>query len=184
MAASVPPPGVREETPVVRMLTAEPLTPEAFAPFGDVVSAGLRSGTSANQGTAVRFDRAAALESTRPGARPNLAVFRVAPQALPFVVRLLERHLHSSQAFLPMVCARFLVCVAPSGPDGMPAAESLRAFVCVPGQGINYRAGVWHHPIIALDAAAEFAMLAWEDGSSADCEEVSLGAQLSIAVAG
>jgi ureidoglycolate lyase len=70
-----------------------------------------------------------------------------------------------------MVCRRFLVIVAPTLADGAPDLSGLRAFLCQPGQGINYAAGTWHHPIVALDDAADFAMLAWEDGSAGDCEE-------------
>ncbi len=156
---------------MTRTIRATPLSVEGFAPFGDVVSAGLRAGSSANQGTAVRFDRCAKLATTRAGASPNLAVFRAAPQALPLTVKLLERHPCSSQAFLPLTCARFLVIVAPAREDGAPDLDGLCAFVCGPGQGINYHAGVWHHPIVALDAPAELAMLAWEDGTAQDCVE-------------
>jgi ureidoglycolate lyase len=119
----------------------------------------------------------------RPTASPNLAVFLSKAKSLPFEVRLLERHPHSTQAFLPMVCARFLVCVAPTLPDGSPEVAKLRAFVCGPGQGINYARGVWHHPIIALDADAEFAMLAWEDGTARDCVECPLAAPVLITAA-
>lgn len=160
---------------MTRRVQAVPLSVEGFAPFGDVVSAGLRAGASANYGTAVRFDRCAKLATTRPGATPNLAVFRAAPQALPLTVKLLERHPCSSQAFLPLTCARFLVIVAPTRPDGAPDLDLLRAFVGGPGQGINYHAGVWHHPIVALDAPAELVMLAWEDGTAQDCVEHPLG---------
>ncbi len=154
-----------------RTVLALPLTREGFAPFGDVVSTRPDGGTGANQGTALRFDHAAALQNLRAHAAPNLAVFQSAPQPLPFTVRLLERHPHSTQVFLPLVCARFLVCVAPDDADGGPDLSRLQAFVAGAGQGICYRAGVWHHPIIALDAPAELAMLAWEDGTAADCEE-------------
>ena len=156
---------------MTRLVRAQPLTPEAFAPYGDVVSAGLGAGSSANQGTAVRFDWAAALSSSREQARPNLAVFRALAQSLPFDVRLLEKHPCSTQTFLPMLCAKFLVCVAKALPGGEPDASSLTALLCGPGQGISYRADVWHHPILALDGPAEFAMLAWEDGSALDCVE-------------
>lgn len=155
----------------VREVASVPITPEAFAPFGDVVSAGIVAGKSANQGTAVRCDWSCALESTRSGARPNLAVFRSVAKTLPFEVRLLERHPCSTQAFLPMVCTRFLVCVAPALPDGSPDLDHLVAFRCGPGQGINYHRNIWHHPILALDGPADFAMLAWEDGSPLDCVE-------------
>jgi len=151
-----------------------PLTPEAFAPFGDVVAAGLRDGASANQGTALRFDGSARLESQRPEARPNLAVFRSVARSLPLDVDLLEKHPRSSQTFLPMVCVRFLVCVAPVSPDGKPDVDRLVAFLCAPGQGINYLPDTWHHPIVALDGPAEFAMLAWEDGTPLDCVEFPL----------
>lgn len=163
------------------MIVAERLTPEGFAAFGDVVSAGLKAGSSANQGTAVRFDWCAELFNGRDAARPNLAVFRSAPQKLPFTVRLLERHPFSSQAFLPMVCGRFLIMVAPDL-SGVPDASRLRVFVCGPGQGINYHVGVWHHPIVALDVPAEFAMLSWEDGTPQDCVEHHFDAPLQVSV--
>src|SRR5688572_22021521 len=99
-------------------LRAERLSPEGFAPFGDVVSAGLKAGAAANQGTAVRFDHSAQLTNLRPGAVPNLAVFRSKPQSLPFRAKLLERHPQSTQAFLPLICQRFLVIVAPDTADG------------------------------------------------------------------
>lgn len=157
-----------------------PLTAEAFAPFGRVVSAGLVPGASANQGTAVRFDFCAELTSTRDGARPNLAVFRAVAKSLPFEVVLLERHPCSTQVFIPMVVARYLVCVAPTLPDGAPDVAGLRAFVCLPGQGVAYAPGTWHHPVVALDSPGEFAMLAWEDGSPLDCEVRALGAPVRV----
>ncbi len=152
-------------------IRAVPLTPEGFARYGDVVSAGQGRGSAANQGTAVRFDWCARLESTRDGARPNLAVFRSTPKALPFQVRLLEKHPCSTQVFLPLACASFLVCVAPTGADDGPDLGRMEAFLCGPGQGLNYHRGVWHHPIVALEEEAEFAMLAWEDGGPQDCVE-------------
>ena len=73
-------------------IAAQPISLEVFAPFGDLIAAGLGAGASANQGTAIRFDRAARLASSRPGATPNLAVFRSIAKELPFEVKLLERH--------------------------------------------------------------------------------------------
>lgn len=164
----------------MREIKAERVTADGFAPFGQVISAGVVEGKPANQGTALRSDFCAALVSARADARPNLAVFRSVAKQLPFEVRLLERHPCSTQAFLPMVCVRFLVIVAPALGDGGPDTEGVRAFVFGPGQGMNYNMGVWHHPIVALEGEAEFAMLAWEDGSALDCEERSLGEGIRI----
>ncbi len=152
-------------------VACEPLTAAAFAPFGQVLSAGLGQAAAANQGTAVRYNWAAALQNLRPEARPNLAIFRSIARTLPLDLKLLERHPASTQAFLPLVVGRMLVCVAPTAADGRPDLSGLRAFVGLPGQGVNYGVGVWHHPIVALDQDADLAMLAWEDGSPRDCEE-------------
>jgi ureidoglycolate lyase len=161
-------------------LRAQPLTREAFSPFGDVIGLGLSGGNSANQGTATRYDRVAQLASSRPGAQPNLAVFRSVAKTLPFEVRLLERHPCSSQLFVPLACQRFLVVVCPEDARGEPDLAGLRAFLCGPGQGVNYRPGLWHHPIIALDGPADLLMLAWEDGSARDCEERPLPTSLLV----
>jgi ureidoglycolate lyase len=163
-----------------RTLTAVPLTAAAFAPFGRVVSAGLQPGSSANQGTAVRFDFCAELASTRPASKPNLAVFRSVPKSLPHEVVLLERHPCSTQVFVPMIVSRYLVCVAPTLPDGGPDLSGLQAFICAPGQGVAYAPGTWHHPMVALDAPGEFVMLAWEDGTALDCEVRELGEKIRV----
>ena len=103
-------------------IPALPITPEAFAPFGSVVQAwadtdavprGTRV-TSANQGTAHKFHNLALVEQSYPPgahARTGLSVFRATPplrdgeRAEPgalWSVKLLERHICTTQAFLPM----------------------------------------------------------------------------------
>ncbi|MES1264635.1 MAG: ureidoglycolate lyase, partial [Variovorax sp.] len=59
-------------------LRAVPLQRSEYAPYGDVIAAA-GPARSANAGTAQRFNHVAALENLRPGARPNLCVFRVKP---------------------------------------------------------------------------------------------------------
>lgn len=157
--------------PVQLQVRCEPLTAEAFAPFGQLIAAGVGNAVSANQGNALRTNWAAQFDHSRVHAKPNLAVFRSAARTLPLQLKLFERHPCSTQAFLPLIVGRMLVCVAPDLPDGSPDLARARAFVALPGQGINYRRGVWHHPIVALDSDADLAMLAWEDGTPLDCQE-------------
>ncbi|MBL8952524.1 MAG: ureidoglycolate lyase [Myxococcaceae bacterium] len=165
----------------MRTLRTEPLTAEAFAPFGQVLQTPGQGDTNMNQGTAVRLDRCAALVNTRGGGcAPNLAMVRALPQAMPLKMRLMERHPCSSQAFIPLQCSRYLVIVAPTAAGGGPEWSGLRAFVAGPGQGINYAAGTWHHPFTAIDAPAELAMLAWEDGSASDCEETAMAEPIAV----
>lgn len=156
------------------MIVARPLNPEAYAAYGEVVMASPHGepGAPANQGTARRFDRLAKLENLRPGvATLNISVFRCAPwTSFPTEVALLERHAWSTQLFVPMTAKRFLVVVALGGTR--PDLTTLAVFLASSGQGVSYHPGVWHHPMIALDAACDFTCLVHEDGSAGDCEVV------------
>jgi ureidoglycolate lyase len=156
-----------------------PLTPESFRPFGAVIAADA-AGVSANQGTALRSNHLAELINLRPGARPNLCAFRCAPATGPrFEARLLERHAKSTQLFVPMsATSRYLVIVALG--DARPDLKTIQAFIASGPAGIAYAPGVWHHPMIALDAAIDFACLVWEDGGAEDCDESELQPPISI----
>ncbi len=161
-------------------IVALPLTAEAFKPFGELVDAPDAGGKSANGGTARRHDHIGTLATHRPHAKANLCTVRCAPVAFPLEMKLLEQHPHSSQTFVPMVVSRYLVAVAPTGPDGLPDQTGLMAFIATAGQGINYHAGTWHHPLVVLDAPAQFAMLVWEDGSKEDCVVHALEPRVTV----
>jgi len=161
-------------TPSRNWLPVEPLDALAFSRYGDVIEAGgdARHRTI-NEGFAERFDDLARLDTQRHQGRPVLSVFRAKPRALPLQLRLVERHLLGSQAFVPLLPQRFLVVVAPAGPA--PSATELRCFMTKPGQGVNYAAGTWHHPLIALDEGGDFLVID-RGGPQAgeDCEELPL----------
>ena len=76
------------------------------------------------------------------------------PYELPLAIAMLERHPLSSQLFMPLSAAPFLVVVAPPGEHVDRA--NVRAFVTNGAQGVNYRRGTWHHPVIALENPSEF----------------------------
>lgn len=84
----------------------------------------------------------------------------------------------STQVFIPMSPGAFLVVVA-SGDDA-PDLSTARAFVVEGPRGIAYAAGVWHHPMIALDRDIDFTSLVWEDGTPLDCVTVSLTDKLTV----
>ncbi len=148
-------------------LTARTLEAAAFAPYGTVVEGGGAS-LVANQGTAARFDQKTTLQNERPGARLAISVFRCAAQSSqPFTIRLLEKHPCSTQLFVPMNAQRYLVIVALGGDT--PDLSTLSAFVAHGAQAIAYHPGVWHHPMVALDAAIDFVCFVHEDGTARDC---------------
>jgi len=161
-------------------LRAQPLTAEAFAPFGSLVSLDAAGGRPVNQNRARRIPGIGDLQHEAAAARPVLDVYRVVQSALPFEVVCFERHVLTSQVFIPIRCGRLLIVVAPDRADGHPDIDRAVAFVGDGRTAIHYRAGVWHSPLAALDEAALLAMLMWEAGDARDCEEAAPFASVEI----
>jgi ureidoglycolate lyase len=159
----------------MRTIIAEPITAEAFAPFGALLAAPEGFGRT-------YYD--AALSNARPDARASISVALVEPvKSLPLDAVQMERHIFSSQSFLPMDGARYFTIVAPHGADGGPDTEQARAFLVDGGRGITFGADVWHHPMAALDRPSAFGIMMWLDGTSGDQELVTLAAPFRVAVA-
>lgn len=149
------------------MLRPLALTADAFAEFGEVIEA---SGTPdlINDGTAQQFADLATIDVAAGGGRSHLSIYRSTPRELPLPIRMLERHPLSSQLFMPLSGQAFLMVVAPAGRNPEPSA--LRAFVTNGRQGINYRRGTWHHPLIALASACDF-LVVDREGEGRNCDE-------------
>jgi ureidoglycolate lyase len=156
-------------------LRVEPLTADAFAPFGDVIAAdAARTIYAINDGTSQRFHALARVDSD--GGSTVLSIFRAQPRALPFAVRMLERHPRGSQAFVPLSGMPYLVVVAPD-----PALPP-RAFLARGDQGVNFRRGTWHHPLLALESESDFLVVDREGGDD-NCDEATLAQAWIIATA-
>jgi len=152
-------------------LATRPLTAEAFAPFGQLIEAGGQARHyTINAGNTERYDDLADIELD-PGGRAIVSIFRGQPRPMPFRVEMLERHPLGSQAFMPLSGRRWLLVVAP--PGDAPAADGLQAFLARGDQGVNYAAGVWHHPLLALDAESDFLVID-RRGPGPNCDEVAL----------
>lgn len=153
-------------------LKIEPIDAAAFMSFGELIPP-----QAPGQGRQELFEE---LQNERASARPRLSMATVEPKALPLTAVQMERHVHSSQVFVPVDSAGYLVVVAPHGADGMPDLGKIRAFR-VPGDtGLNYRADTWHHPLSALERTGRFAILTFVDGTSADEQFVDLPQEVVI----
>lgn len=139
-----------------RTIITEPLTRDAFAPFGQVIATEGADHFTINRGTTERFHDLAAIELEGSGARPLVSIFRGTGLALPYRLDLMERHPLGSQAFMPLSPQPFLVTVAPDE-NGRPGTP--RAFLAAPGQGINIARNIWHGTLTALDDNAEFLVI-------------------------
>jgi len=152
-------------------LRPEPLTPERFAPYGDVIEAGARQKAAMNAARFERFDDLARVDIADDGrVAVSVARCRVAT-VLPYRIDMVERHPLGSQAFIPLSPARMVVVVAPPEEDVAP--QDLRAFVTNGRQGVNYRRGTWHMPLIAFDEGQEFLIID-RAGDRPNCDEHDL----------
>lgn len=132
------------------LLTAEPLTPEAFAPFGVVLTPQGHDRLPINTyGDRLDIYREP-FESDQP-----IEWFIVQAWLREMRVLYLERHNEITQAFVPLGGNPFVTVVAPPGvheEDGVPALDAVRAFV-VPGNvGIQLHRSTWHeNPLPLVD---------------------------------
>ncbi len=156
-----------------------PLTAERFAPYGNVVEAAASSHAPMNELRFERFDNLVDVdvEASQQG-RVGVSIARCRlPTRLPYRVEMVERHPLGSQAFIPLQRFAFIVVVGPAGEA--IEAEDLRAFISNGRQGINYHRGVWHMPLIALEAGHDFLVID-RIGEGANCDQVYLSDTVTL----
>src|SRR6185436_25507 len=102
-------------------ITPQPLTQEAFAPFGDVIDMPAAAG---------RFYYDDALGNLRSHATASLSVaLKTETPDRPLTAELMERHEFSSQTFITVDDGRWLIVVAPHAAKGGPDMAAARAFI-------------------------------------------------------
>ena len=126
------------------VIKPQPLTAEAFAPYGDILDA-TGDFRLINEGMCQRHHDRATLDFG-DGGRAGISIFKAEPRALPYSFDLIERHPDGSQAFIPMTPHPFLIIVARSL-DATPLA-----FLTNGAQGINLHRGTWHGVLTPLQA--------------------------------
>lgn len=134
-------------------LSIRPLTQDAFKPFGQVIEADPATMRLINGGTTERFHALGTAEALGEGASVILNIFRGQPRRFPYSVDMMERHPFGSQSFHPLQYRPWLVVVAEDegGKPGQPVV-----FLARGDQGVNYRANVWHHPLMAIGGVSDF----------------------------
>jgi ureidoglycolate lyase len=127
---------VEKDTRVVR-LKVEPLTAEAFRPYGEVLSASSREPdfTGINSvGWRAHF------ESDSPA---EVMFYRSRSVGLRF--NMFERHHYVTQSFVPLGTTPAVIAVAaPTAAGAIPRPEDLRAFLLDGSAGYVMQAGTWH----------------------------------------
>ena len=82
----------------MEQINIQPLTEEAFAPFGEVIDLNKAENFPINNGMCTRFNDLATVELGGEKPRPLVNVFRGKPYDLPLHLKMVERHPLGSQA--------------------------------------------------------------------------------------
>ena len=136
----------------------QPLTKEAFAPFGDVIDVPKAAGR-------LYYDDA--LGNLRPTAKASLSMALREPTSdRPLKSKMMERHEFSSQSFVPVEVGRWLIVVAPHAATGGPDMAAARAFIATGAHGVTYKPNTWHHGLTTLDMPGSFAVFMWKAGTA------------------
>ena len=152
------------------ILKAQPLSRERFAPYGDVIETGGAEHFPINAGTIERYHDLARVDAGE-GGRVLVSIAQCNQiSMLPHRLDLIERHSLGSQAFVPLDRAHMVIVVAP--PGDLISTDDLEAFVSDGKQGINYRPGVWHMPLIAFEKGQRF-LVVDRGGAGENCDEHS-----------
>ena len=161
---------------MARPLLPQPLEEKPFKEFGNIIGTFEREPLAINDGNTQRFNDLAELVIFKEGGKPSINIFRSKPIFLPFVIKSMERHPLSSQAFFPLSEEPYLVVVAPKG-ELLPMEA--KAFLAQPGQGVNFHPGVWHHYNLALNNISDFLVVDMISGTP-NCDEITLGREDQI----
>ncbi len=151
------------------MITVSDLTPESFAPFGEVIDAKTKAPLDINQGFAKRFDDLALIDVSAEQGESKVSLFTASARPLPIEIKLMERHPLGCQLFFPLQDEPWLVlvCTDPHDPT------TFRAFSATGQQGVNYARNVWHHPLLVLRRDSRF-IIVDRKGPGNNLEEVWL----------
>ena len=170
-------------TDKLQFITPKPLTSEAFSAFGDVIEASANANNFAiNNGFTQRYHDLAKIDVNDADADNNkghaiVSIFRSTPLAQPIAIKMMERHPHGSQAFVPMGDNPYLIVVAPAGEFELGKIE---VFIANSNQGVNYHKGTWHHFCLALNSESDF-LVVDRAGEGDNCDVLELDGSLTIA---
>lgn len=120
-------------------LTIQPMTREAFAPYGELIS------------------ERGAIEVDLDGGAASVVAQTIEAHALSF--DFMGRHLRTEQVFAPLGSARSVIAVAPPSRDGDLDIKRLGAFLIDGSCAFKLHRGTWHTSAFPLDERATFIIL-------------------------
>ena len=131
------------------IIKPEKISRKNFELYGDLISSNDIEPIDINDGYAKRFDNLANISTSKSGGKTIISIFSAIKRTFPMQIDMMEKHPLGSQAFIPMKETTFLCFVAPSG--DVPDIKKIKSFIIPPNNGINYKPGIWHFPLISTE---------------------------------
>ena len=133
------------------ILDIQKITKENFSKYGDLITIRNKTSENINNNTTQSFFDLANIEILGDNTNSRLNIFSAKKRIFPLDIDMLEMHPLSSQVFLPMSKADFIVLVTPV--NIKPDLNKIECFKVSNGDGINFKTSIWHFPLISIQDA-------------------------------
>ena len=133
------------------ILDIQTITEDNFSIYGDLISIRDKNSKGINNNTTQSFFDLANIEILGDNKNSRLNRFDAKKRIFPLSIDMLEMHPLSSQVFLPMHNTDFIVLV--TSVNIKPDLNKLECFKVSNGDGINFKSGIWHFPLISIQDA-------------------------------
>ena len=157
------------------------LNKDSFKEYGDVLSVEDSESIIINNGYAQKHYNLTNMDID--GGVSTLHLYIGKKRQFPLQVTMMEKHPHFAQTFMPRSTTPFLAAVALG--EEKPDLSTLKVFKTNGNQGVTYKKGVWHFPLIVLEENEQFIVidrndLGLEENKVIDCIEVDLEENIEI----
>jgi len=141
----------------MQKVKVEKLTPESFAPFGDVLTTEGRD-FAGEEGLYRWYEKQASVEGAG-----TVSINLLTAIERDFVCQRFEMHTGTAETLLPLTGGMIVAGI----PEGEVSVDRLRAFYVPVGTGVSWHAGAWHYAPYPVGGDATCAII-FRHGTGAD----------------
>jgi ureidoglycolate lyase len=165
------------------VLKPEILDAKTFSVFGKVISVEDTPSILINDGYAQKHYKLCDMDANEKNGVSTLHIYIAKKREFPLSIHMLEKHPYFSQTFMPRSNKPFLVVVALG--DEKPDLNTLKVFKTNGNQGVFYKRGIWHFPLISIEDNEQFIVIDRNDlGKSEnkleDCIEINIDTKIEV----
>ncbi len=143
----------------MKQIIAEPLTKEAFAPFGQVIGTHERTPDMSNEGFDYFHNE---MDISNFEVKTTFGWLDMKPKALELTS--LQSLKYSDEGYFPTDGKKSVIPVAPHNPEtGLPDYDNLRLFILDKGMGVLVDKHIWHLAPYPLEGVGSFILMVRND---------------------